>query len=331
MLDFFPKIELHVHLDCSLSYAVVQKLRPSLGYEAYRQTFVGPPKCADLRDYLTRAQSGIEVMQTAEALRLVTLDLFEQLQADNVLYAEIRFAPLEHLREGLSPQQVVQTVADAVQEGTATTGIQAGLILCTLRHYTEEQSMETACLVEQFAGASVVGFDIAGDEAGFPIDNHVAAFQYAHAQGIPCTAHAGEACGADSVRETLLHFAPRRLGHGVRSAEDPALLDFLKQKNIHLEVCPVSNVQTNVYPAMTDHRVDDLYRAGLSLSINTDARTISDATLNGQYQTLREVFCWGKQHFLKCNLEAIDHAFAPESVKADLRKRILQGFEHIET
>lgn len=325
-----PKIELHVHLDCSLSYAVVRQLRPEIGWEQYRQSFVGPPKCRDLRDYLTRAQRGIERMQTEEALRLVTLDLFEQLQADNVLYAEIRFAPLEHLREGLSPAQVVETVTEAMQVGTANTGILAGLILCTLRHYSEAQSLETVRLAKQFAGP-VVGFDIAGDEAGYPVDNHLAAFRYAHEKGIPCTAHAGEARGADSVWETLRHFSPRRLGHGVRSIEDPALLDYLQQNRIHLEVCPTSNVQTNVCPIMADHCVDELYCAGLSLSISTDARTISDTTLNGEYQTLQAVFCWGNQHFLNCNLEAIEHAFAPETIKVDLRQRISQAFQHIET
>lgn len=269
-------------------------------------------------------------MQTEEALRLVTLDLFEQLQADNVLYAEIRFAPLEHLREGLSPAQVVETVTEAMQVGTANTGILAGLILCTLRHYSEAQSLETVRLAKQFAGP-VVGFDIAGDEAGYPVDNHLAAFRYAHEKGIPCTAHAGEARGADSVWETLRHFSPRRLGHGVRSIEDPALLDYLQQNRIHLEVCPTSNVQTNVCPIMADHCVDELYCAGLSLSISTDARTISDTTLNGEYQTLQAVFCWGNQHFLNCNLEAIEHAFAPETIKVDLRQRISQAFQHIET
>ena len=321
-----PKIELHVHLDCSLSYAVVQKLAPTVSFEEYRQTFVAPPKCTNLTDYLTRALKGIELMQTEEALRFVTLDLFDQLQADNVLYAEIRFAPLEHLRHGLSPRQVVQSVADAVQEGCTATGIRAGIILCTLRHYSAAQSMETILLVEQFAGTPVVGFDIAGDEAGFPLAGHVAAFEYARTRNIPCTAHAGEACGPESVWETLRLLSPKRLGHGVRSAEDPSLVAFLKTNNIHLEVCPTSNVQTNVYTGMSDHRVDELLRAGISLSINTDARTISDTTLRKEYRILREVFEWKQEYFLRCTLKAIEHAFATAEVKRELKKRVLHAY-----
>ena len=134
------------------------------------------------------------------------------------------------------------------------------------------------------------------------------------------------ACGADSVWETLRNFSPQRIGHGVRSTEDPRLLDFLKKNSIHLEVCPTSNVQTNVYPAIADHRVDDLRRAGISLSINTDARTISATTQTREYQTLHDVFDWTEAHFLKCNLEAVEHAFTSEEIKAYLRQRLVEAY-----
>ena len=202
-LSSLPKVELHLHLDCSLSYDVVKVLNPDVTLEEYKSSFVGPPKCLDLADFITRAIKGIELMQTEEQLRLVTLDLFEQLKADHVIYAEIRFAPLEHLQNGLSPKQVVDTVDKAMKEGIQKTGVEAGLILCTLRHYSEAQSLETVQLVEAFKGTTIVGFDIAADEAGFPIDNHIKAFQYANQKDIQCTAHAGEACGAESVWETL--------------------------------------------------------------------------------------------------------------------------------
>ncbi len=321
-----PKIELHLHLDCSLSYEVVKLIQPDISYETYRDSFVAPPKCTDLADYLTRAVKGFELMQTQSALRLVTLDLCRQLQRDHVIYAEMRFAPLQHLQQGLTPTEVVATVNAAVEEGMAETGISAGIILCTLRHYSEAQSMETVQLVEQFKGTQVLGFDIAADEAGFPIDNHIRAFAYAKEKGLHVTAHAGEAKGADSVWETLKYFQPSRIGHGVRSVEDPALLAFLKKEGIHLEVCPTSNVQTNVTATIASHPVDEIYRSGVSMSINTDARTISDVTLTHEYQTLESVFEWQKAHFLKCNLEAIEHAFTSAENKAALRSKILEAY-----
>ena len=317
-----PKVELHLHLDCSLSYEVVRQIAPAISYEDYREGFVAPPKCTDLADYISRAVKGVDLMQTEEHLRWVVLDLFEQLQKDHVIYAEIRFAPLLHTQQGLSPEAVVRIVNEATKDGIAQTGVEANLILCTLRHFSEAQSMETVALVDQFKGTHVVGFDIAADEAGFPIDNHLKAFEFARKHNLHVTAHAGEAKGPESVWETLRHFHPARIGHGVRSIEDPSLMAFLKQKCIHLEVCPTSNVQTNVVSNMEHHPADQIFKSGVSMSINTDARTISDVTLAAEYQTLENQFAWDKSHFLRCNLEAVRHAFLPEDRKAVLMQQL---------
>jgi len=321
-----PKIELHLHLDCSLSYNVVRLLNPGISYESYRESFVAPPKCTDLADYISRAVKGFELMQTKEQLKLVTLDVFEQLKSDNVIYAEIRFAPLQHLFKGLTAVEVVEAVNEAVKEGINQTGVEARIILCTLRHYSEAQSMETVKLVEQFKGTHVAGFDIAADEAGFPIDNHISAFQFAKANGIKCTAHAGEARGADSVWETLEHFHPSRIGHGVRSAEDEKLLGFLKYKKIHLEVCPSSNIQVNVFDRIEDHSADKIYQSGVSMSISTDARAITPVTLADEYSLLERIFKWNKEHFYKCNLEAVEHAFIDSELKQLLSERIKKEY-----
>jgi adenosine deaminase len=282
--------------------------------------------CRDLNDYIAKAGRAIDLMQSREALRLVTLDLFEQLKNDNVIYAEIRFAPLEHTVGGLSPEQVVSVVNRATEEGVQRTGIEAGIILCTLRHYSEEQSMHTVKLCEQLSSTRVVGFDIAADEAGFPVDNHVKAFEYAHLNNIHCTAHAGEACGAESVKETIKKFKPSRIGHGVRSIEDPNLTNYLKKHQIHLEICPTSNTLTKVVSNLKDHPVDQIYQSGISMSINTDGRTISNVTLKDEYESLHHLFNWTKDHLLKCNLEAVEHAFIDDEMKSALRQKILDGW-----
>lgn len=324
-MDFknMPKVELHLHLDCSLSYKVVQKLVPGMTEEKYSTSFVAPSKCTDLADYISHASAAIDIMQNKASLRLVTLDLFEQLKADHVIYAEIRFAPLQHLQNGLSPKEVVQAVQDATEEGIQKTGIEAGVILCTLRHFNEAQSLETVKLVEQFKGTKVVGFDIAADEAGFPIDAHISAFEYAHKNGLPCTAHGGEARGADSVWETLEFFKPSRIGHGVRSVEDPKLLKHLKDHDIHLEVCPTSNIQVDVFDRYEDHPLDQIYTAGISMSISTDGRSLSDVDLNKEYTRIEETFGWEEAQFVRCNLEALRHAFISEAKKKKLQQRLL--------
>ena len=167
-----PKVELHLHLDCSVSYDVVSRLNPAITHAEYLESFISPQESAGLADVLTYAAREIELMQTEEALRLVTWDLFRQLQRDNMLYAEIRYAPLLHTEKGLSAQEVVSIVDETVQEASRKTGVEARLLLCTLRSYSEAQSLDTVQLVEQFRGTSVVGLDIAGSEADFSLDAH---------------------------------------------------------------------------------------------------------------------------------------------------------------
>ena len=325
--EALPKVELHLHLDCSLSYNAVKKLDPSVSEEQYRHEFIAPLKCDDLIDFLKRAVKGFQLMQTKEALQLVVHDLFEQLKADNTLYAEIRFAPFLHLEKGLTPQEVVQTIESATAEAVKQTGVEARLILCTLRHFTEEQSMATVKLVEQFKETYVAGFDIAGDEAGCPITNHVSAFKYAQEKDLHITAHAGEAAGPQSVWETLEHFKPTRIGHGARSIEDEKLVQHLKEKKIHLEICPSCNVQTSMYDTYKNHPVDTLKKKGVSLNINTDCRTIVDIDLNREYNKLHENFGWTKQDFYECNVNAIKAAFIPQQLKEQLLDKLTEGYK----
>jgi adenosine deaminase len=322
-----PKVELHLHLDCSLSYEVVSQIDPSIMLEDYRTNFIAPPKCVDLADFLARAPSSYPLMQTEEQLRLVTLDLFEQLVADNVLYAELRFAPLLHTEKGLSPRQVVAAVEAATAQAVRSTGIEARIILCTLRFYSTEQSLETVRLVEEFRGTYVAGFDVAADMPGNVIDPHIPAFRYARENGIPLTAHAGETRGPVIVWDTLQYFRPSRLGHGVRSIEDAELVEHLRQQQIHLEVCPSCNVQTDIYDTYADHPIDKFYRAGLSVGVNTDARTLVNVTLSQEYENLHETFGWEASDFLQCNRNALNAAFIPEDVRQRLLARLMDGYQ----
>ncbi len=324
-----PKVELHLHLDCSLSYDVVNKIDPSVTREDYNYEYIAPSKCTDLADFLTRAIKGISLMQTKEHIQLVVHDLFRQMTSDNMLYAEIRFAPLQHLEKGLTAHEVVETAEQATAEASKNTGIEARLILCTLRHFTKEQSMQTVKLVEEFKGTYVTGFDIAADEAGFPIDNHIEAFKYAKKNSIFCTAHAGEAKGAESVWETLQYFGPSRIGHGVRSIEDKKLVEHLRSNKIHLEICPTCNVQIDIYDTYKNHPVDELHKAGISLNINTDTRKITNITLNKEYQKLQDVFGWTIDDFYNCNVNALRAAFIPDAMKKDLLGRLRLAYDKI--
>jgi adenosine deaminase len=325
-LSGFPKIEIHLHLDCSLSYEVANTLVPSLTKEQYRRDFIAPPKCRDLADYLVRAEQGFKLMQDRQALHLVTHDLFDQLAADEVIYAEIRFAPLLHTLHGMTPEAVVEAVLEAGREAEVRTGIVCRFILCTLRSHAQTDSMRVVKLVERYLGQGVGGFDIAGNEAGFDLSTHLPAFEYAYEHAIPVTMHAGEARGADSVRESVEQGHTRRLGHGVRAVEDSSLLDWLLEHKVHFEVCPTSNVQTDVVAALPDHPIRELVKMGQSVSVNTDGRTLSGVSLTDEYRSLQRVFGWQADDFLRANREALRVAFLAEAEKTKLRQKLDAGY-----
>jgi adenosine deaminase len=243
-----------------------------------------------------------------------------------VIYAEMRFAPLSHIDGGLSPRQVVAAVAAAVAEGVRSTGVEARIILCTLRYYSEAQSLETVKLVEEFRGTYVAGFDIAADKPGDVITPHVPAFKYARDKGLFFTAHAGETRGPVIVWDTVKNFQPSRIGHGVRAIEDPMLVEYLREKQIHLEVCPTCNVQTDIFDTYADHPIDHFYRSGLSVGVNTDGRTLVGITLSEEYAKLHETFGWDQEDFLRCNQNALRAAFVPDNVRDRLLARLAAGY-----
>lgn len=325
-LQQLPKVELHVHLDCSLSFQVVQKLLPGTTQEEYNERFVAPENCGSLVEYIKCASASIDIMQTRKQLELVTLDFIEQLKADNIIYCEVRFAPLQHLKQGLTAKEVVETVNEAISKATADLEMEVRLILCSLRHFSEAQSLETVQLVHDFKGTNVVGFDLAADEAGYPVDEHKSAFEFARENEIPCTCHAGEACGPKNVWEAIDELHVQRIGHGVRSYEDSTLMEYLKEKDIHLEVCPTSNIKTGIYPKLANHNIDKIYRSGVSLSVNTDGRSLSNVSLFDEYKNLNTHFDWKLKDYLATNLFAIEAAFVDEETKTSLKKKLLDQY-----
>jgi len=324
-----PKVELHLHLDCSLSYDVVSKINPDISVNEYESEFIGPQKCSSLNAILKYVTNQVDLMQSEKNLRLVVKDLFDQLQRENVIYAEIRFAPLLHLNNGLRSEEVVEIISDESEKCSKKTEIKVRLILCTLRHFSEKESLQTVKLVERYINNSLVaGFDIAADEGGFPIDANKEAFLYAIENNLPRTAHAGEAKGPESIWETINNFKPSRIGHGVRCLEDPELVEYLCLKDIHLEICPTCNIQTNIFDKYSDHPVNFLFDSGVSVGINTDGRTLANVTLSEEYNNLITTFGWEIEHLITCNLNAISKAFLPDFEKNRLKQKIVDGYSN---
>ncbi len=317
-----PKVELHLHLDTSLSIDFVRQFFPAITQSQFEQQYIASD-CRELADFLAKVHRQLDLLQTEQALRFAVDDLFQQLKRDNVKYVELRFAPLLHLTQQLTAEQVVEIVLDAMQTAQRTWHIQAGLILCTLRHFSPQQSLQTAQLVTRYASQGVVALDLAADEARYPLDAHLAAFRHVTEAGGNVIAHAGEAKGADSVIESIQQLNVSRIGHGVRAIESLEAIELIKERNVLLEVCPSCNIVCNVFDTIEQHPVDALLNHGVKLSINTDARTTSFSTLNKEYQQMVEVFDWPVEQLQRCNLNAINASFASDDVKSAVTEMIL--------
>jgi adenosine deaminase len=321
-LQALPKVELHLHLDCSMSLESVQALVPGMTPERYRAEFLAPRKCKDLLDYFRYLAPSLALLQTREALRIQTIDLMRQLADDNVIYAEMRFAPHLHRRTGLTTDDVVETVLAAMEEGKARYAVEVRLTLCTLRPDDTATGLDLVRLADRHRDAGVGGIDLAGDELGYPLTEHIPVFRKAAELGLGVTAHAGEAAGAQSVRDVIEQLGVRRVGHGVRSIEDPSVIALLRERGVHLEVCPSCNIQIDVFDRYEDHPVDRLRQLGVSVGLNTDARGPTDLTLTEEYRRMHQVFGWGADQFREANRNALAAAFIPSGLKETLLARL---------
>ncbi len=325
-LKNLPKIELHLHLDCCLSFDVVKKINPEIDIQTFNKNFKASSSCSSVKEYIKCAEFAVDLMQDENSIKLVVEDLFKQLKAENVIYVEIRFAPLLHCRNKLSASDVVEIINNVSKKCSEKYDIHYGLILCTLRHFDEMQSMETVRLVDKFKNSGVFALDIAADEAGHSLDNHISAFNYANDNNIKSTAHAGEAKGPESIRETLKRLKVKRVGHGVRCVEDKDLMKHLSNKDIHLEICLTSNIKTATFKSITLHPVDEIFKSNISISLSTDGRTISNIDLTSEYELVMNKFGWDINDIKKTNLDAISHSFTTEEIKKELTKKINSSY-----
>ena len=313
----FALIDLHLHLDGSLSLTSVRELAamenislPERDEELLPLFRVGPD-CRDLNEYLEKFSFTTSLMQTKETLSKSVSNLMEELKEQGLLYAEIRFAPQLHLQKGLTQKEVIE----AAIEGLNRSDFKAGLILCAMRGDKNFQAnLETVRLAADYLGKGVVAVDLAGAEALFPTKNFKELFSLAVELGIPYTIHAGEADGPESIRSAL-SFGTKRLGHGIRSHEDPDLMKELAEKQITLELCPSSNLHTNMFPSIEGYPLRRLLDAGLNLTLNTDNMAVSGVTLQSEFRMVMDCFALTKEELARLAKNAAKACFADEETK----------------
>jgi adenosine deaminase len=319
-LRALPKAELHQHLDGSVRPSTAVDLAAAVGMpltlaEA-RARMVGPRRCANQAELLGYFELPLKLMQTAVALERVAAELVEDLAADGVRYAEIRWAPRLHLERGLSVEDVIAAVSSGVARGSTRAGPVISLIVTAMRSHPPAANVELARVAGD-VGPPIVGFDLAGPEAEWPAPPHAAAFNAAREAGLALTAHAGEVAGPARVSE-VLDFGVTRVAHGVTAADDDALIAELRRRDVTLDLCPTSNVQAAVVRSLAAHPVARLHRAGVSVTISTDDRTVSATTLSQELARAVEVIGLTDDELVHISVNAFRRAFAPPPIKRRL-------------
>ena len=316
-LNTIPKVELHLHLDGSVRPETIAELTNKNIKDIYNDT-VAQEKCIDLNDYLTKFSLPIKVMQTKENLERIAYELAYDLKKDDVIYAEVRFAPLKHTQLGLTPEEIIDSVLKGINK---VQNIEINLILCMMRDAKEKENVQVIDLAYKYKNKKVVAIDLAGAESLYPTKNFENLFKIAQEKNIPYTIHAGEADGPSSI-QSAIEFKAKRIGHGVRIIEDNSLIDKIKKEHILLEICPTSNIQTNVIDTYQNHPLKTLYKNGCLVSINTDNRTVSNTTLTKEYEKMVSIQSLTINDLIEMNKMAITYSFANQETKDKINKII---------
>lgn len=301
-------IDLHVHLDGSLSFDMARELANIQGMEIksekeLKKLMVAPKDCRDLNDYLTKFDYPLKLLQTEKAITYSVYELLKIQKLQGLVYSEIRFAPQLHTRKGLSQEQIVAAALRGTQ------GFSCGLILCCMRGANNQaMNLETLEAAEKYMGKGVVALDLAGAEALFPTRNFEELFRKAGKKGIPFTIHAGEAAGPESIWKAL-EFGASRIGHGVRCLEDKVLVQRLAQDQIPLELCPTSNMNTKVFDNITRYPIMRFLDEGIKVTINTDNMTVSNTTLQKEFQLVSDTFRLNKTEIERLMKNAAESIF----------------------
>lgn len=336
-----PKVLLHDHLDGGLRPQTVIDLADELGYGGLPTTDPGQlaewmKRGADRKDlvlYLDTFAHTTGVMQTAEALHRVAKECAEDLIADGVVYAEVRFAPELHVEQGMTMDAVLEAVTSGFADASAGTPLTIRTICSAMRQMSN--SLEVSQLAVRWRDRGVVGFDIAGPENGFPPDDHMLAFQYAQRENFHFTIHAGEAYGPPSIWKALQWCSAERLGHGVRIIDDielsadgeaklGRLANYIRNRRIPLEVCPSSNLHTGVVDDLSQHPIKLFKDLKFRVTLNTDNRLMSDITMTKEMQNMVDVFGWDLLDMQWLTVNAMKSAFLPFDERLTLINEVIK-------
>ncbi len=337
-----PKVELHEHLDGGLRPETIIELSaerglslPSWDKDELKDWFIQGCVKKSLTLYLETFQYTTQVMQDKEALFRVAKEEIIDLAKENIVYAEIRFAPMLHTKMGLNLEEVVTTVLRGLDAGKKETGVEYGLILCAMRNESPTTSLEIAELAIAFSDRGVVGFDLAGDECGHPAKKHIEAFNYIRSKNFNITIHAGEAFGLESIWQAIQICHADRIGHGTRLVEDMtiengeiikmgSLANYVEDKRIPLEMCLTSNVGTGAVLSYEDHPFPLFFRNHFRVFLCSDNRLMSDTNLTKEMSIAVEKYGFDLKDLEKVTINAMKSAFIHHNEKLELIYNVIK-------
>jgi len=318
-----PKVELHCHLDGSLSQGFVEK---RLGRPVGKEELSVSDDCTSLAEYLEKFDLPGQCLRDEEGLEEAGYDVLRSMKQENVIYSEIRFAPLLSETEDMNCNKVIEAVLKGLERGKKDFGIEFGLIVCAMRHHSEEMNWRMIRTAREYLGSGVCAADLAGAEASYPMSEFKNLFQNTHKIGMPFTIHAGE-CGSREEIRTAIELGTSRIGHGIAMSGDEELKKEVAEKKIGVELCPTSNLQTKAVTDFTDYPFREFYDAGILLSINTDNRTVSDTSCTDEYMRLAEAGMFQEPMCEKIYMASLHSAFADDDTKQVLWKKWMSMFD----
>ncbi len=315
-----PKIVLHIHLDGSLDLNLAYKWLKEDGYNySYKETLEKlsvDKNCRSLNEYLEKFDLPCKLLNSYERLKEASKSLFSKLEKYGVIYAEVRFAPIKHINDKLNIKKAVEAVIEGMNEVLKNGKIFGGIILCCMRNASKIDNLKTVSLAKEYLDFGVVGIDLAGAESLYKTKDFKYIFEEAKKENIPFTIHAGEADGISSIKSAL-EFGTSRLGHGIKAIIDNSMIEKLKNDNVLLEICVTSNYQTEAVKGT--HPIEELYKKGVKISINTDNDTVSNIDIISEYKYILDNTNLKIEDIIKCNYESIDFIFN-DKVKNKLKE-----------
>ncbi len=313
-------VDLHLHLDGSLSINCVKKLMEMNNIktnEDLKTLLEVSDRDKDLNDFLKKFEFPLRLLQTKESIEYATKTLLEELADCGVMYAEIRFAPLNHQVLGLSLEDVVRSAIRGIRNAK----IRCNLILCMMRGASYELNKETIDLASKYLNKGVVSIDLAGAEGLYPTKDYEDLFLYAKAQGIPFTIHAGEASDFVSV-EDAISFGAKRIGHGIRALENVDTIKKIILNDVCLEICPTSNVCTKIFDKIEEYPFDKIINSNVKFTINTDDMTVCNTNIKKEFKLFNRLYDIDINLFKKIITTSIDYSFSPIDIKNELKEKL---------